>query len=87
MDDKLYTQIIERLAKIEVKIDDIKGLQNKVDEHDKQLVKLIEKDAHQQKQIDDLIQKDKDKSKWIYGIIASIIGGLIVATIRFFTGI
>lgn len=87
MEDKLYTQIIERLAKIEVKIDDIKGLQQKVNEHDKQLVQLIEKDTNQQKQIDDLIQKDKDKQKWIYGIVASVGGGLILAIIKFFVGL
>ena len=87
MDDKLYTQIIERLAKIEVKIDDIKRFQKKVDEHDIQLVQLIEKDANQQKLIEELIQKDKDKGKWLFGIVASIVAGVIVATIRFFVGI
>lgn len=87
MEDNLYTQIIERLAKIEVKIDDIKGLQTKVDEHDKLLVSLVEKDTHQQNQINDLIQKDKDKTKWIYGIVASVVGGIIVAILKSFAGI
>lgn len=78
MEDNLYTQIIERLAKIEVKIDDIKGLQKKVEEHDKTLVSLIEKDNIQQKQIDELRQKEKDNAKWLWGIAASVIGAIIL---------
>lgn len=73
MDDTLYTNIIERLAKIEVKIDDVKSLQKKVNEHDNILGILQEKDKQQQIQINELYQKDKDKVKWIMGIVASII--------------
>ncbi len=78
MEDNLYTQIIERLAKIEVKIDDIKGLQKKVDEHDKEIVSLKEQNNIQQKQIDELRQKEKDNAKWIWGIVASVIGAIIL---------
>ena len=79
MEDNLYTQIIERLAKIEVKIDDIKGLQKKVDEHDKELVSLKEQNNVQQKQIDELRQKEKDNAKWLWGIAASVVGALILS--------
>ena len=79
MEDHLYTQIIERLAKIEVKIDDIKGLQKKVDEHDKELVSLKEQNSIQQKQIDELRQKEKDNAKWLWGVAASVIGAIIIA--------
>lgn len=78
MEDNLYTQIIERLAKIEVKIDDIKGLQTKVDEHDKLLVSLVEKDNNQQKQLDEIRQREKDNMKWLWGIAASVIGAIIL---------
>lgn len=78
MEDNLYTQIIERLAKIEVKIDDIKGLQTKVDEHDKLLVSLVEKDNNQQKQLDEIRQREKDNAKWLWGIAASVIGAIIL---------
>ena len=78
MEDNLYTQIIERLAKIEVKIDDIKGLKNKVESHDKEIVSLVERDNIQQKQIDELRQKEKDNMKWLWGIAASVIAAIIL---------
>ena len=78
MDEKIFSQIIERLAKIEVKIDDIKGLQEKVSEHDRVLTQLQEKDANQQKEIDDL----KSNQKWVVvAIVGAVIAGILKVTL------
>ena len=51
------------------------------------VIKLQEENKQQQKEIDELIQKDKDKTKAIWGIVASIAGGFALALIKFFVGI
>jgi predicted PurR-regulated permease PerM len=51
------------------------------------LTKLEVENSQQQKEIDELKQNAKDTKKWIWGIISTIIGGVLLATIKFFIGI
>lgn len=74
MEDKTYTEIIERLAKIEVKIDDFKGLREGLDRHSVELTEIKGSLENQQKEIEEM----RESNKWLR---RAFIGALITATV------
>ena len=91
MDKEKLADFEQRLIRMEIllttlseKIDD---LTNNYKDLPIDVIKLQEENKAQQKAIDELVQKDKDKTKVIWGIVASIVGGFTLALIKFFVGI
>lgn len=91
MDKEKLADFEQRLIRMEIllttlseKIDD---LTNNYKDLPIDVIKLQEENKAQQKAIDELVQKDKDKTKAIWGIVASIVGGFTLALIKFFVGI
>ena len=72
--NNIYNEIIQRLTKIEVKLDNLEGIKKDVDQTKLDINSLKIKDEEQQKMIEEL----KDKNKFLS---QTIIGGLITAGI------
>lgn len=60
MNEKFATQIIERLARIEVKMDDFKSVKEKQGEHEKKITQLEEKMQAQALEIKEIKDNQKD---------------------------
>lgn len=86
-DDNVMLEILERLTKIEAKLDGYNDAKRKTYENEKEIIKLkadveaLEKDnANQNKEIADL----KDKNKWLFRTVAgAIITGIVGICIAF----
>ena len=70
----IYNEIIQRLTKIEVKLDNVEGIKKDVDQTKLDINSLKIKDEEQQNMIEEL----KDKNQWM---TRTIIAGLITAAI------
>lgn len=86
------------IAIIETKIDqllnvvqEIKGNMNNttndVSDLKLKINSLENKNDQQQKEIDTLTKKNEANRNWIMGVGASVVGGIVIALIKFFTGI
>lgn len=86
-DDNVMLEILERLTKIEAKLDGYNDAKRKTYENEKEIIKLkadveaLEKDnANQNKEIAEL----KDKNKWLFRTVAgAIITGIVGICIAF----
>ena len=74
MEDKTYIEIIERLTKIEVKIDDIKRLKDDLNHHSVEITEIKSTLENQQKEIKEI----KENNQWLK---RAVVGALITATI------
>lgn len=72
MDDNLYSEILQRLTRIEVKLDQMEDTKKEVNQLKLDVLKLQEKDTQQQKELDEI----KDSNKWLK---RAIIGACITA--------
>ena len=68
----IYNEIIQRLTKIEVKLDNLEGIKKDVDQTKLDINSLKIKDEEQQNMIEEL----KDKNQWM---TRTIIAGLITS--------
>lgn len=73
-------QIIDRLARIETKIDNFKSTQDLCNENKNEIIKLQDENKSQQKQIDDI----NDNSRWLKRTTISAIVTEIVAIVFIF---
>ena len=74
MEDKTYIEIIERLTKIEVKIDDIKRLKDDLNHHAVEITEIKASLENQQKEIKEI----KENNQWLR---RAVIGAIVTATI------
>ena len=74
MNENNFLEIIQRLTKIETKLDDIGKLRNDVDEIKVSIAKLFQKDIQQQAEINEL----KESHKWRY---RTLIGAVITSIV------
>lgn len=82
MEDKTFAEIVERLAKIEVKIDDLKTVKEKVDKHDVALTEIKTINDNQQKEIDAIKENNKWISRAVVGAVITAIVGVIFCFIK-----
>lgn len=87
MDDKIYSEIIERLAKIEVKIDDIKSVKENLDKHSIELTELKSNVESIQKEINKINENNVWLKRAVIGAIITASVGLIFAIIKIGIGI
>lgn len=93
-DGNVMMEILERLTKIETKLDSYNDAKQKTYENEKEIIKLkaavaaLEKDNHiQNAEIADL----KDKNKWLFrtvvGAIITGLVGIVIALVRIRVGV
>lgn len=88
MDDKAFErEVLDRLTKIEVKIDGIDKLKQQVYDSKDNILRLQEKDGQQQKIIDDIISEQKWLKHTVLAAIISGIIGIIIIYLRIGIGI
>lgn len=79
MDEKLLSEVVQRLTRIEVKLEEIITIKKDVEDLKCEVVELRAKDTAQEKEIMEL----KDSNKWLtrltIGAIFTVITGIIVA--------
>lgn len=83
LDEKLLSEIIQRLTRIEVRLEeivavkkDIKDLKDVTDELKKDIIELRTKDEQQRKELDQIA----DNSKWIS---RAVIGAVVSSAVAF----
>lgn len=81
MDERLLSEVVQRLTRIEVKLEeivavkkDIKDLTDTTDELKKDIIELKAKDEQQRKELDEI----RDNSKWIS---RAVIGAVITSSV------
>ena len=77
MEENIYTEILQRLVKIETKIDNIEKIKDDVDSLKGKIIELQAKDESQAKEIKEL----KDTNKWLIRTIAGEVIGIVIAVI------
>lgn len=77
MDENIYNEILQRLVKIEVKIDNIEKVKEDVDALKSKIITLQAKDESQAKEIAEL----QDTNKWLSRTIIAEIIGIVIAVI------
>jgi len=79
MDEKLLAEVVQRLTRIEVKLEEIVNVKKDVEDLKGEVIELKAKDTAQQKEIEEL----KDNNKWLtrltIGAIFTVVTGIIVA--------
>lgn len=80
-------EVLDRLTKIEVKIDGIDRLKQQVYDSKDNILRLQEKDGQQQKIIDDIITEQKWLKHTVAAAIISGIIGIIVVYLKMGMGI
>lgn len=82
MDEKLLAEVVQRLTRIEVKLEEIINVKKDVEDLKGEVIELKAKDTAQQKEIEEL----KDNNKWLtrltIGAIFTVITGIIVACMK-----
>lgn len=73
-DEKLLSEIVQRLVAIEVKLEEIIKVKEDVEDLKKEFVRLDEKDKNQQKEINEL----RDTNRWLARAVA---GGILTGII------
>ena len=86
-DLKTNNEIIERLAKIEVKIDDIKAIKNNVDKHAIEITEIKTITQNQQKEIDKLSEGNTWLKRAVAGAIITAVVGVIFVFIKLGLGV
>lgn len=86
-DLKTNNEIIERLAKIEVKIDDIKAIKNNVDKHAIEITEIKTITQNQQKEIDNLSEGNTWLKRAVAGAIITAVVGVIFVFIKLGLGV
>lgn len=81
MDERLLSEIVQRLTRIEVRLEEVvnikkevKDLKDTADELKKNVVELQTKDEQQRKELDEI----RDNSKWIS---RAVIGAVITSSV------
>lgn len=88
MEEKNFErEVLDRLTKIEVKIDGIDRLKQQVYDSKDNILRLQEKDGQQQKIIDDIITEQKWLKHTVAAAIISGIIGIIVVYLKMGMGI
>jgi hypothetical protein len=75
-------EVLDRLTKIEVKLDNYDKLKEQVYENQRSIIKILEKDEQQQQQINELEDRNKWLSRAIAGACITAIIGLAVILIK-----
>jgi len=82
LDENLLSEVVQRLTRIEVKLEEIINIKEDVDMLKGQVIELTQKDIAQEKEIIEL----KDSNKWltrvVIGAIFTVITGIIVAIVK-----
>lgn len=86
MDEKLLAEVVQRLTRIEVKLEEIVDVKRDVERLKEEVIELKAKDIAQEKEITEL----KDNNKWItravIGAIITAAFGLIFALVKTYLG-
>lgn len=75
-------EVLDRLTKIEVKLDNYDKLKEQVYENQRSIIKLLEKQDQQQVQIDELEDRNKWLARAIAGACITAFIGLVVVLIK-----
>jgi Protein of unknown function (DUF1267). len=75
-------EVLDRLTKIEVKLDSYDKIKDQVYENQRNIIKSAEKSEQQQQQIDELRETNKWLTRAIAGACITAIIGLIVVLIK-----
>ena len=78
MDQELINEILQRLVRIETKLDQIEDVKNDVMQTKLDIVKLQEKDEKQQTELNELKDSHKWLSRAILGAIISMVASIVL---------
>lgn len=82
-----FMVVIERLVRIETKVDALKGTEKAVSEHSDRIVKLEAASKSHQHQLDELKEKSRWAQRTTWGAIITAAVGLAFAIIRLGVGL
>lgn len=86
MDEKLLAEVVQRLTRIEVKLEEIIDVKKDVERLKEEVIELRAKDIAQEKEITEI----KDSNKWItravIGAFITAAFGLIFALVKAYLG-
>ncbi|MGB8455139.1 MAG: hemolysin XhlA family protein [Anaerocolumna sp.] len=80
-------EVLDRLTKIEVKLDSYDKIKDQVYENQRCIIKFIEKTDQQQQQIDELMERNKWLARAIAGACITAFVGLFAIFIKIGIGI
>ena len=80
-------EVLDRLTKIEVKLDSYDKIKDQTYENQRCIIKLIERDEQQQKEINEMIDRNKWMARALGAAIITAGVGLLVAFIKIGVGI
>ena len=87
MDEKLLSEVVQRLTRIEVKLEEIVTVKKDVEDLKCEVVELKAKDESQQKEIIELKECNKWLTRTVIAGICTIVTGIIAAIIKSALGI
>lgn len=82
MGDTFEREVLDRLIKIEGKLDNYDKLKEQVYENQRSIIKLLEKQDQQQAQINELEDRNKWLARAIAGACITAVIGLVVVLIK-----
>ncbi len=80
-------EVLDRLTKIEVKLDSYDKIKDQVYENQRTIIKLYEKSEQQQKDINDLVERNKWLARAIAGAVITAGIGIVVCFIKIGIGV
>jgi len=86
-DNSFEREVLDRLTKIEVKLDSYDKIKDQVYENQRVIIKLYEKIEQQQKDIDELRERNKWFARALAGAVITAGIGLIVAFLKIGMGV
>ncbi len=75
-------EVLDRLIKIEAKLDNYEKLKEQVYDNQRCIIKLYEKQEQQQQQIDELRDHNKWLARAVAGVCITAVIGLVVVLIK-----
>jgi chromosome segregation ATPase len=82
--EERFTQLLDIVNSIKNSLD---NQTTKISELDRKIITLEIESTQRQRDIDSLKAKNEANRKWLMGIAATIIGGVILAGVKFFIGL
>lgn len=82
MDERLLNEVVQRLTRIEVKLEEIVTVKADVEELKKEIIELKTKDEQQRKELDNIAENNKWISRAVIGAIISSLVALLFTLVK-----